>query len=334
MGHIRFLFLSQEEIISLNISWKEIIDRVELALKEHGEKSVENPPKPGVHSKSNSFIHAMPSYLKKMNTLGLKWVSGYPDNHRFDLPSISGVLILNCPETGKVLSIMDCRWITAVRTAAVTAISAKKLAKENPTNLGIVGAGVQGRMNFAVLEKYLPSLKTCKIYDIRKESLDSFLDKIGQKSKIAIKVAASAEEAVRDSDIIITCTQKLSKPILKYEWLKEGVLAIPLESSRAWESEALFQMEKFIIDDLEQGKLYKQGGAFPGGIPKLYAETGEVVAGIKNGRENNQEKIMVMNIGLACEDISLGTYIYEKALENGKGIEISLMEKENFPLPM
>lgn len=333
MDEIRFLYLSQEDVMSLHLSWQEIIDRVELALREHGEKTVENPPKPGVHSKSNSFIHAMPAYLKKMNAMGIKWVSGYPDNYKVGLPSITGLIVLNCPETGRVLAVMDCRWITAVRTAAVTALTVKYFARRNSRVLGIVGAGVQGLMNYTILARYFPSLEICKVFDIRPEAIASMIEKVGGRYATKIVQTASVQEAVNDSDIVITCTQKLAKPIVRRQWLKRGVLALPLEANRAWDDEALFSMDKFVIDDLEQGRLYQQGGAFAGGIPQIYAETGEVVAGLKKGREHDDESIMVINIGLACEDISLGTYAYEKARSRGIGTELSLMQQESLALP-
>ena len=334
MKDCSFLYLSQEDIVSLNITWEEIIESVRLALTEHGQKTVENPPKPGVHSKDNSFIHAMPSYLKQMGKLGIKWVSGYPDNYQHDLPSIAGVIVLNSAETGQILSIMDCRWVTAVRTAAVSALAALKLAKRHARILGIVGAGVQGTMNTVALSKVIPTLEQCRVFDIRKESMARFVDHAGPASGLDIVETGSVEGAVRGSDIVITATQKMFKPIVKFEWLTAGVLALPLESNRAWYDEALFGVDKFVIDDLEQGKLYQQGGAFQGGIPDIYAETGEIVAGIKPGRENDSEKIMAINIGLACEDISLGTYIYEKAQKNKVGLELSLMKEDKIEVPV
>jgi ornithine cyclodeaminase/alanine dehydrogenase len=333
MEDCKFLYLSQEDIVSLNITWQEIIESVRLALTEHGEKTVENPPKPGVHSKDNSFIHAMPSYLKQMGTLGIKWVSGYPDNHKHDLPSIGGVIVLNSAVTGQVLSIMDCRWVTAVRTAAVSALAALKLARSHAKTLGIVGAGVQGTMNTIALSKVIPTLEQCKVFDIRKESMDRFVDNAGSASVLDIVKTGSVEDAVSGCDIVVSATQKMYQPIVKFEWLKAGVLALPLESNRAWHDEALFGVDKFVIDDLEQGRLYQRGGAFQGGIPDVYAETGEIVAGIKPGRENDSEKIMAINIGLACEDISLGTYIYEKAQEQKVGLELSLMKEDKIEIP-
>lgn len=324
MNSLEVLYLSQKDVMDLNLEWQDVFKYVELALKEHGEKTVENPPKPGVHSLSNSFIHAMPAYLEQMQAIGMKWVSGYPTNREKNLPAIIGLQIINSAETGVPLAIMDATWSTNVRTAAVSAISARLCAKKDSDTVGIIGAGVQGRFNLEALCEAMPQLKKCKVYDLYPSASKGFKEELSKKVNVDIEIVDSAELAARDSDIVITATQKLEKPIVEFEWLKEGVLGLPLESSRAWTNEALFGVDKFINDDLEQAKLYEAHGAFSGGIPKLYAETGEVVAGLKTGRENDQEKIIAMNIGLACEDISFGTFIYNKALEKGIGTKLPL----------
>ena len=324
MEKLEMLYLSQADVEGLEISWGEIFDRVEAALTEHGEKTVENPPKPGVHSLSNSFIHAMPAYLEQMQAIGLKWVSGYPTNREKGLPAIIGLQIINSAETGQPLAVMDATWSTTVRTAAVSAVTAKRCAREDSEVVGIIGAGVQGKINIIALKEIMPQLKKVKVFDIFPAAQEAFKKEISLKMDIEIELVESAEMAVRNSDIVITATQKLPEPIVKFEWLKDGVLGLPLESSRAWTNEALFGVDKFINDDLGQAKLYQSQGAFTGGIPTLHAETGEVIAGVKPGRENAQEKIIAMNIGLACEDISLGTYIYKKAQEKGVGTVLPL----------
>ena len=125
MKRVDMLYLSQEDILDMNIPMREIIPLVEQGLKEHGFGQVENPPKPGIHARSDSFIHAMPAYFRKLGIGGIKWVSGYPSNRELGLPQILGVMITNDMETGLPTAIMDCRWITAVRTAAVSAVTAK-----------------------------------------------------------------------------------------------------------------------------------------------------------------------------------------------------------------
>src|SRR5690349_9018442 len=107
---------------------KDIIDCVAKALTEKGEGRVEMPPKPGIHPEPNAFIHAMPAYVPRLGAAGMKWVAGYPQNRDRRLPYISGVIVLNDPATGLPTLICDCTWITAMRTAAATAVAARQLA--------------------------------------------------------------------------------------------------------------------------------------------------------------------------------------------------------------
>ena len=324
MGKYNFLYLSEADICSLNIQWPEIFHCMELALSEHGNKTVENPPKPGVHRYSDSFMHAMPAYLKTMNAIGVKWVAGYPSNREKGIPVTTGLQIINDADTGLPLAVMDATWSTMMRTAAVTCISALRCASADARILGIIGAGVQGKTNAIALKEALPQISEVLLYDIFPEAALHAQEQLSSQLGIPVRTAQTPEEAARQSDILITATQKLTQPIVRLEWLKEGVLCLPLESSRAWYNDVLFGVDKFINDDLEQARLYQRQGAFTGGIPDYYAETGEIIAGLKPGRENPLERIMVMNIGLGCEDIAFGKYIYEKAVKMGKGTRLEL----------
>ena len=121
MPEKQLLYLSQAEVIATGVTMAEIIDLLEIAFQEKGQGRVEMPPKPGIHPGSgDNFIHAMPAYIPALNSAGIKWVSGFPDNYKRNLPYITGLLILNDPETGFPLAVMDCIWITAMRTAAAT----------------------------------------------------------------------------------------------------------------------------------------------------------------------------------------------------------------------
>ncbi|WZL74370.1 ornithine cyclodeaminase family protein [Clostridiaceae bacterium 35-E11] len=327
MKKVELRYLSQEDILSLDIGWEEIIKRVEMALSEQANGTIENPPKRGVHTRQDAFIHEMPVFLKGMDACGIKWVSGYPENYKHDLPQILGVQIMNCPITGVPTAVMDCRWITAVRTAAATAVTVKYCAKNNSKKVAIIGAGVQGKMHLLAIKHVLPSLEECHIFDIKEEVLDDYVARMPQKSNVKVKKFTSIAEAVEDVDIIVTCTQKLHKPIIPAEALKPGMLGAGLEAGRAWPAEIIHGSDKVITDDLNQTSSYATTGAFAGGLPSFYCELGELVNG-KPGRENDREIILAFNVGIAAEDISLGQYIYEKAVEKNAGIVLPLMETD------
>ncbi|NOQ96239.1 MAG: ornithine cyclodeaminase family protein, partial [Desulfobacterales bacterium] len=112
------LYLSQRDVEKVDLPMEEIIEALDEAFKEKGLGKVEMPPKPGIHTMPDAFIHAMPAYIPSLGSAGIKWVSGYPENYKRNLPYITGLLILNDPETGVPLSVMDCIWITAMRTGA------------------------------------------------------------------------------------------------------------------------------------------------------------------------------------------------------------------------
>src|SRR5260221_13836405 len=139
----------------------EIVTALESMFREKGEGRVEMPPKIGIHSRPDAFIHAMPAFIPAQQAAGIKWVGGYPENSKQNLPYITGVLILNDAETGVPLALMDCTWITAKRTGAATAISAKHLARPDSATVGILGCGVQGRSNLEALNLFFPLKRVC-----------------------------------------------------------------------------------------------------------------------------------------------------------------------------
>ena len=114
----QLLYLSKTQIEALHVSVDHVRVAVESAFLERAAARVEMLPKPGIHPSQDAFIHDMPPYLAGIGVAGMKWVSGFPDNRRFGLPYITGLLVLNCPETGVPLAVMDCTWITEKRTAA------------------------------------------------------------------------------------------------------------------------------------------------------------------------------------------------------------------------
>ncbi len=330
MKKVEFLYLSQEDILSLNIGWGEIISAVEAACSEQANRTIECPPKRGVHSREDCFIHEMPVYLQKMDACGIKWVSGYPMNYKHDLPQILGVQIMNDPETGVPTCIMDCRWITAVRTAAATAITMKYCARKDSKKIAIIGAGMQGRMHLLAIKHVLPSLEECHVFDIKENMLTAFAQTMPDKSGVAVKTFTTVEEAIQDVDIIVTCTQKLHQPIIPAEAMKPGMVGAGLEAARAWPGELLHGgVDKIVTDHLEQTMSYGSTGAFQGGLPSFYCELGELVNG-KIGRENDEETFLAFNIGFAAEDIALGQVIYEKAQEKGIGVTLPLMEVADY----
>jgi len=327
MRRVEFMYLSQEDVLRLGIPLRKVIDLVELGLSEHGHGRVENPPKPGIHSKPDAFIHAMPAYYRELGIGGLKWVSGYPSNRALGLPQIAGLMVVNSMETGLPLAVMDCRWITAARTAAVSAITAKYCAREGTDSLGVVGCGVQGRMSLAAFKEVLPGLGSVRVFDVNRAAMERYKADFEGSLSVDITVCGSVKEAVDGADMILTATQRLPEPLVRDEWFKPGCLGFGLEASRAWYGDAILGADKFITDSWDQTVHFHEQGAFPDGLPRLYAELGEIVAGEKPGRHTQDERILAINIGLALEDVIVANHIYE-LVKDGDARRLTLMEED------
>ncbi len=318
------LYLSYDDVVSLKIPLKDIISVIEDAFRQKGEGLAEMPPKPGVHPRPNSFIHAMPAYLKKSDAVGLKWISGNPENPKRGLPYINGIFILNDPDTGLPIAVMDARWMTAYRTAAVSAVSAKYLANPDSEVLAVLGCGTQGRSNTLMLREVLP-LKKVKAYDINEDALNRYKKFVQENSDLEVELTSSPREAVRDADIIVTAGPLLKEPnpVIEADWAKPGATALPLDFDSYWKSSAIASMDKFYTDDVEQLKYYiKEGWIRP--IERIDGSLDEVIVGKKPGREKKDERIMCMNLGLAIEDVATGKLIYELALKKGVGRKLPL----------
>jgi len=321
----RLLYLSQADVESVGLTMAEIIDLLETAFKEKGVGCVEMPPKPGIHpGEGDNFIHAMPAYIPAMNSAGVKWVSGFPQNHRRGLPYITGLLILNDPETGIPVSVMDCVWITAMRTAAATAVAARRLARSDSSVLGILGCGVQGRTNTEALQVLFP-LERVMAYDVKPEAIDSFARFVTTGFDLEVVPVDHPREAVTGCDLVVTAGPILKKPhaTIQAGWLEEGAFASLVDFDSYWHPAALKEADKFCTDDVPQLEHYRQVGYFQD-IPPIHADLGELVTGRKPGRQTARERTMACNLGLAMDDMAVAPTLYQRAVEQGIGTWLPL----------
>lgn len=318
------LYLSRKDVENVNISMADIIGALDKMFREKGEGRVEMPPKPGIHTRPDAFIHAMPAYIPGMEAAGVKWVSGYPENQKKKLPYISGLLILNDPDTGLPLSIMDATWITARRTGAATAIAAKYLARKESSSVGILACGVQGRNNLEALACLFKVTKV-KVFDIYPEIAERYAKEMNEIVQTDIEVVSNPKDAVVGLDLIVTSGPILKNPspVIEAGWLAEGAFASPVDFDSYWKGEALKQADKLATDDKAQMEYYRTVGYFKN-TPKPYADLGEIVSGKKAGREKPEERTISINLGIALDDIATAILIYRKALKEGIGTILPL----------
>ena len=321
----RLLYLSQEDVVSVGLTMTEIIETLEVAFREKGRGNTEMPPKPGIHpGGEDNFIHAMPAYIPALNAAGVKWVSGFPGNQKKGLPYITGLLILNDPETGIPISVMDCVWITAVRTGAATALSARHLARPESSVVGVLGCGVQGRTNLEALNTLFP-LKRVMAYDVNTEAVRGYADEIGSRLNLEVIPVGTPREAVTGCDIVVTAGPILKSPhaTIQTGWLDEGAFASLVDFDSYWHPDAMQAAAKFCTDDTPQLRQYQQMGYFQN-IPEIHADLGELVTGQKPGRETSAERTLTANLGLAIDDMAVAPIIFRKAVEKELGTWLPL----------
>ena len=317
------LFLSRQDLIGLGITIRDVIHVVEDALRQQAAGQVLMPDKLALFWKQNGNLIAMPAYIGAQDALGIKWVGTVPANNDRDLPQTSALVILNDPDTGFPLAVMDGTWITAMRTGAVSAVAAQRLAPSRVETLGLVGCGVQMRTQLLALTTVL-SPKRVRVYDLRPSAMDAFVSQMSALVEAAIEPCSTPRDVVEDADVVVTATWLASppKPIIKDEWLKPGVLALPIDSDSIWDPPAYLRADKFLTDRWEPLQHFAEVGFFPQGLPRLYAELHEVVGGAKPGRESDQERIVVMNGGMAIEDVTMAKLVYERARAAGAGTRL------------
>ena len=320
----QLLYLSRADVEEVGLEMATIIELLGDAFREKGAGRVEMPPKPGIHTQPDAFIHAMPAYIPALHSAGIKWVSGYPENQKRGLPYISGLLILNDDETGLPYSVMDCTWITAYRTAGASALSAKYLARPESEVVGILACGVQGRTNLEALAVLFP-VKRAYAYDIVPEVQQQYIEEMSEKLGLEIVGVDNPKQAVVESDLVVTSGPILEhpEPAIEQDWLQPGAFASAVDFDSYWQPAAMAQMDKLSTDDHDQFFYYRSVGYFQS-TPDPYADLGELAAGLKPGREGENERTFAMNLGLAIDDMAVAPEIFRRARERGIGTWLPL----------
>jgi ornithine cyclodeaminase/alanine dehydrogenase-like protein (mu-crystallin family) len=263
---------------------------------------VEMPPKIGVHSRPEAFLHAMPSYLIDDDVVALKWVSGYPDNASKGLPYIQGIVVVNDADTGVPLAILDGAEITAARTAAASAACVDALAPEGWSRVAILGCGEQGRFHAEAIAALHPQVEI-RAYDPNAERAESLHSRA--------VAADSPEIAVRGADVVVSaCPLSLKRTqTLEPEWLEENCLLLPIDFDFFVGPELVGCCPTSAVDSVEQYQYYKSLGNFAG-WPDIEVTTGALLRG-----ERPEGRILVSNLGVGALDAAFASSILSSAMK-------------------
>ena len=319
------LYLSQADVAAVGLTMAEVVDATEAGFRAMGEGRYELPSKTAIHPGSaENFINAMPGYIPDLGSAGIKWVAGFAGNPARGLPYVSGLLILNDAETGLPLSVMDCIWITTMRTAAATAVSAKYLARPDSSVVGVLGCGVQGRSNIEALTLSFP-LTRVMAYDPVPGVAAKYAAEISERFGLEVFETAEPRNAVAGCDIVVTAGPLSKTPPRPIQggWMDAGAFASLVDYDCMWSGAAMAEADKFTTDDSSNLNGMRKVGFFQE-APEIYADLGDIVVGKKPGRETPSERTMAANVGHAIDDMSVAPLIYERALEKGIGTKLPL----------
>jgi len=312
---LKTLLLSRREVEQV-LSMTEVVQVVENAFKLKAQGKAIMPSKiylelPEYHGD----FRAMPAYID--GSAGMKWVSVYPDNRQYDLPAVMAMIILCDPNNSYPLAIMDGTHITNMRTGAAGGIAVKYLARKKSSVIGMVGAGKQAEAQLLAINDILPEIEEVKVFSLSPEMSQGFAQKMGSELNLNISPVETVEAAA-DADIVVTTTYATGPVVLK-QHIKPGthINAIGADAEGKQELEAdLLAGAKVVIDDFEQachsGEINVPLSKGQIKVEDIYCSLGEVIAGMKRGRENDTEITIFDSTGLAIQDIVCAKLAHEK----------------------
>ena len=327
------VIILDEEKIKKVLKIKDVIKIVEDGFRKKRLGLVSLPPKMGPNLYApGAFAESMPVAVfetqdstkmnrrKKLQVFGIKWQSAFKSNLKKGIPYLNNLIILNEPKCGLPIAVLKGNWITAIRTAAVSAVCAKYLApRKKELNIGIFGLGLQAFMHVLAFKSIFKKVQFI-LYEHNKNSLKDFLKKFPKEKIIVLK---NIHKIVRSSDIVLSATTfplKISPYIFKND-LRDDVLILPLEYGTRIDPNIYKCLDEIYTDDINQYELKsKLKHYFPATRPEIKIEIGDLIRK-KYKRGKMPRKILVFNLGIALFDILVALQVLKK-LKIEKGVKI------------
>ncbi|MBN3801988.1 2,3-diaminopropionate biosynthesis protein SbnB [Paraburkholderia sp. Ac-20336] len=335
-AHSGLLYLGRQDLIALGGNRSQpYVDAIADGLALHARRAFVQPLKPylrwaGADHIADRII-AMPCYVGGNDPIaGLKWIGSRQHNpSRFGLERASAVIVLNDADTNYPVAIMEGGLISGMRTAAISAVATRHLARAGFTDVACVGCGPIAKMQMQTLLEQFASIRRIHLFDLSRDAMRAFSRELSERyPQVAFEEMASAELAVRASDVIVTCTVT-DTPYLEYAWLKRGAFVCNV-SIMDVQKDVYEKADKVIVDDWDQSNREKKiinqlvlEGRFS--REQLHAELGEIVIGERPGRENDDEIILLNPMGMALDDMVCARHFYRLATEQGVGTRLPLL---------
>jgi ornithine cyclodeaminase/alanine dehydrogenase-like protein (mu-crystallin family) len=329
-NHERLLVLDRNDVERL-LTVDDCIELMATALSDLERGRFHQPLRMVVRPPdAKGLLGLMPAYRSKdPAAYGLKAICVFPENPKLGKDAHQGSVMLFNGETGELLSLMNASPITAVRTAAVSAVATRLLSREDASELAIVGSGVQARSHLPAISRVRP-IKRTRVVSRTREHADQFVSEMKGRFPFELVAVDTAREALDGADIIVTVTNS-HQPVIDREWISAGahINAIGTHSSAAREIDGATMAAARLFVDRRESALNEAGDFVLAGKEGLIgpdsivAEIGELLIGTKRGRESEEEITLFKSLGLAVEDLACAEYLYGKAQEAGTGTWVS-----------
>lgn len=330
------LYLNRRDVRgAMGSSIRGYVEALRAGLALHAEGKTAQPLKPYLRWRSRGHIAdriiAMPGYVGGEHPMaGIKWIGSKHDNPSLrGIPRASAVIVLNDPETHFPVAIMEGGEISGMRTAGVTVLACEYLARPGFQAVALVGCGFIGRLHALGLLESFPAIARVHLYDQDRraaEALAEELDGLGREG-LTVSVCESAEDAVCRGEVVVPCTVT-ARPYIELDWLMPGAFVSNI-SIMDVKPEVYLGVDKLLVDDWEQANRERKTInqlVLSGRLKQsdLHAELGDVVRGIKPGRETPDERILLNPMGMAIEDVACAAAVYRTAREQGTGTWLTL----------
>jgi alanine dehydrogenase len=308
---VSFIYLGRDKVAGLLPPIPDQLDLVEETYLAVSAGRVELPPKPGVHPRKDSFVHAMPAYLRDEDVVALKWVAGYPANKERGLPYITGLIVVNDADTGLPLAVIDGAEITAARTAAASGVCVRRWAPDGWHRAALLGCGEQGRFHARVLGALNPNA-TIQAYDPHPERIAQL--------EGHVEPADEPRAAVEGADVVVSAGPIVEQPEspLGRDWLGDRWLALPIDFDFYFSAEAVAAADLFLVDDVDQFEYYRSLGHFED-WPKPDGSVGAALTG-----SDSPDRVLCCNLGVGALDAAFAARIVAAARARGVGTELEL----------
>lgn len=300
----------------------------------------ELPPKLGVHPRGPSaFAHAMPALLRggavsgSQDLLGMKWVTGFPDNSRRGLPAVHGTVLLNDPTTGVPLAIIDAGPITAHRTAAVSGVAIARWTPRpdgRPLRVAMLGAGVQARSHIPVVAQLLPGARLV-LYDrnpARAAAVAAEAARSPAGTFAETGTAPSAVEAVRDADVVLTLVsfgpERQSLPV---DAFRTDALVVAVDYDMSVPAASAASAKLFVVDEIGQFRANREAGLFagypePAGIMGEWLDPTTPQQDLRDDAHDVRGRVLVTHLGVGLADVIFADALLRRAEAQGIGVEL------------